>query len=83
MSIACAKGLAAGSVSIVLALVAGAAMPSAGIVLQAGLLGFFGYGLSLTLFVVALRGLGRRAPAPTFHWRPSSARRWRWRSGRR
>jgi drug/metabolite transporter (DMT)-like permease len=70
MSIACAKGLAAGSVSIVLALVAGAAMPPAGIVLRAGLLGFFGYGLSLTLFVVALRGLGAARTGAYFSLAP-------------
>jgi len=58
MSIACIKGLVAGSVSVALALAAGAALPAARVVLQAGLLGFVGYGLSLTLFVVALRGLG-------------------------
>jgi len=58
MLIACLKGLIAGSVSVALALVSGAAMPARAVVLEAGLLGFVGYGLSLTLFVVALRGLG-------------------------
>jgi drug/metabolite transporter (DMT)-like permease len=58
MSIACVKGLVAGSVSVTLALATGAAMPAPTIAAQAGLLGFIGYGLSLTLFIVALRGLG-------------------------
>lgn len=58
MLIACAKGLVAGSVSVVLAMATGAAMPPTALAVQTGLLGFVGYGLSLTLFVVALRGLG-------------------------
>ena len=58
MLIACLRGLVAGSVSVALALASGAVMPARVIVLEAGLLGFVGYGLSLTLFVVALRGLG-------------------------
>lgn len=58
MLIACVKGLVAGSVNVTLALAAGAAMPAPAIAVQAGLLGFVAYGLSLTLFVVALRGLG-------------------------
>lgn len=58
MLIACAKGLAAGSVSVGVAVAAGAAWPPVAVTAEAGLLGFVGYGLSLTLFVVALRGLG-------------------------
>ncbi len=58
MFIACAKGLVAGVTSVALALAYGAKVPAISIALQAGLLGFFSYGLSLTLFVVALRGLG-------------------------
>jgi drug/metabolite transporter (DMT)-like permease len=70
MSIACAKGLVAGSVSVALALTAGAAMPGARVVLEAGLLGFVGYGLSLTLFVVALRGLGTARTGAYFSLAP-------------
>jgi drug/metabolite transporter (DMT)-like permease len=58
MFIACAKGLVAGTTSVALALAFGARMPVRSTLLQAGLLGFVGYGLSLTLFVVALRSLG-------------------------
>ncbi len=58
MFIACAKGLVAGVTSVALALAYGAKMPAVATALQAGLLGFFSYGLSLTLFVVALRRLG-------------------------
>jgi len=70
MSIACAKGLVAGSVSVALALTAGAAMPGPRVVLEAGLLGFVGYGLSLTLFVVALRGLGTARTGAYFSLAP-------------
>jgi drug/metabolite transporter (DMT)-like permease len=58
MLIACAKGLVAGTTSVVLALTYGAQLPAKAIALQLGLLGFVGYGISLTLFVVALRHLG-------------------------
>jgi drug/metabolite transporter (DMT)-like permease len=58
MLVACTKGLIAGPISVALALRYGAHLPSATLLLQAGLLGFVGYGLSLTLFVLALRNLG-------------------------
>jgi hypothetical protein len=70
MLIACLKGLVAGSVSVALALATGAAMPPRAVVLEAGLLGFIGYGLSLTLFVVALRGLGTARTAAYFSLAP-------------
>ncbi len=56
--IAMTKGLAAGVTNLALALMAGAALPSATIAIAAGFLGLFSYGLSLVLFVVALRELG-------------------------
>ena len=58
MLIACTKGLAAGPVNLMLALHSGAHLPEAGLLIKAGLLGFVGYGLSLTLFVIALRLVG-------------------------
>jgi drug/metabolite transporter (DMT)-like permease len=70
MLIACTKGLVAGGVSVALALAAGAARPAPLVALQAGLLGFVGYGLSLTLFVVALRGLGTARTAAYFSLAP-------------
>ena len=70
MLIACLKGLIAGGVSVALALASGAAMPARAIVLEAGLLGFVGYGLSLTLFVVALRGLGTARTGAYFSLAP-------------
>jgi drug/metabolite transporter (DMT)-like permease len=57
-TIACLKGLAAGSVNVGLALQAGAVMPAPSTLAGASLVGFAGYGVSLALFVVALRHLG-------------------------
>ena len=58
MAIACAKGLVAGATNTTLALGMGAALPTTATVLQACALGFAGFGLSLSLFVLALRRLG-------------------------
>src|SRR5574343_526978 len=52
------KGLAAGSVNLAIALALGASLPAPGGLLGSAVLGFFAYGISLTLFVVALRHLG-------------------------
>lgn len=58
MLVACLKGLLAGLCNSGLALASGAHLPPA-VALGASLLvGFLGYGLSLTLFVVGLRTLG-------------------------
>jgi drug/metabolite transporter (DMT)-like permease len=70
MLIACLKGLIAGPVSIALALRYGARLPASILVLQAGLLGFAGYGLSLTLFVLALRNLGTARTGAYFSLAP-------------
>ncbi len=58
MQIAMAKGLVAGIANVGIALALGASLPSALPLAGAGLLGFFSYGVSLTLFVLALRHLG-------------------------
>lgn len=58
MVIACLKGLVAGSVNLCIALLLGAHLPSVGKTAGAMLTGFSGYGISLVLFVVALRNLG-------------------------
>jgi drug/metabolite transporter (DMT)-like permease len=70
MLIACVKGLIAGPVSVALALQYGAHMPPAATALRAGFLGFVGYGLSLTLFVVALRNLGTARTGAYFSLAP-------------
>lgn len=56
--IAMAKGLVAGTTNLLLALWLRAPWPDGGTVAGAALLGFASYGVSLTLFVVALRHLG-------------------------
>ena len=56
--IAGTKGLVAGAVNLTLGLLQGAALPGAAIVASAATLGLVGYGISLVLFVVALRHLG-------------------------
>lgn len=56
--VACGKGLAAGTINTALAVTAGAAIPGLRVIGSAMLIGLFGYGVSLALFVVALRGLG-------------------------
>ncbi|MFT3973498.1 MAG: DMT family transporter [Amaricoccus sp.] len=56
--IASAKGLVAGAVNLGLALAMGSSLPGIGTVAGALLLGFLAYGVSLSLFVCALRDLG-------------------------
>lgn len=56
--IASVKGLVAGSVNLILAFTLGAALPTPFSILGAMLVGFFAYGVSLTLFILALRHLG-------------------------
>jgi len=56
--IAGSKGIIAGGVNTLLALSIGAVMPDTLILVQAMTLGLLGYGISLVLFVLALRGLG-------------------------
>jgi drug/metabolite transporter (DMT)-like permease len=70
MSIACAKGLVAGPVSVALAIHYGASMPGVARVIQTALVGFIGYGLSLSLFVVALRRLGTARTGAYFSLAP-------------
>ena len=52
------KGLVAGAINLSLARSLGYAMPGIGTAAQAASVGFLGYGLSLVLFVLALRHLG-------------------------
>ncbi len=58
MVIACLKGLIAGPVNLAIAFGTGATLPAASAVGAAMLTGLAGYGVSLVLFVVALRHLG-------------------------
>ena len=56
--IAMIKGLAAGTVNAALAALSGAAIPAADMAAAAAAVGFLGVGVSLVLFVLALRHLG-------------------------
>ena len=58
VQIAAIKGLAAGTVNVGIALARGAEVPGVGTVAACGVVGLAGYGVSLTLFVLALRSLG-------------------------
>jgi drug/metabolite transporter (DMT)-like permease len=58
VQIAMIKGLVAGGVNVGLAWITGATLPALPLVLAVGLVGFLGYGVSLVLFVLALRWLG-------------------------
>jgi len=52
------KGLVAGPFNVMLAMAAGASIPSLPAISLAAITGFLGYGVSLVLYVVALRHLG-------------------------
>jgi EamA-like transporter family len=58
VQIAAIKGMVAGSINLALALWPRAEVPAAPIFMGAAVVGFFGYGVSLVLFVLALRWLG-------------------------
>lgn len=68
--IAGSKGLVAGCVNTGLGFALGAPWPTAGLWSSAMLIGFFGYGLSLVLFVIALRGLGTARTGAYFSTAP-------------
>src|SRR5207302_3312349 len=70
VQIALIKGLAAGAVNFALAMAAGAALPSAAPIVGAALIGFVGYGISLVLFVLALRHLGTARTGAYFSTAP-------------
>jgi drug/metabolite transporter (DMT)-like permease len=64
------KGLVAGPVNLVLGLWAGGSLPGLTPALAAGVVGFLGYGVSLALFVVALRHLGTARTGAYFSTAP-------------
>lgn len=69
--IAGSKGLIAGSVNCSLAIIlVGASMPGKMIFLATMLVGLLGYGLSLVMFVLALRGLGTARTGAYFSTAP-------------
>ena len=70
VQIAAIKGGVAGTINIIIALAIGYRFPHVGPLLATGVLGFFGYGLSLVLFVLALRNLGTARTGAYFSTAP-------------
>lgn len=70
LQIAELKGLVAGPVNLALGFWAGGHLPAAGPLLTALFAGFVGYGLSLSLFVLALRHLGTARTGAYFSTAP-------------
>jgi len=68
--IAAAKGLAAGVVNLALAMLIGQRLPAVTVLGGAMLLGLLGYGVSLSLFVLALRELGAARASAYFSVAP-------------
>jgi len=70
VNIAMIKGLAAGGINVVAALAYGASFPSALPLAGALALGWLSYGISLTLYIVALRHLGSARATSHFSTAP-------------
>lgn len=70
IEIAMLKGVVAGPVMFGLAFARGAALPQPGAAIAAALVGFLGYGISLVLFIVALRHLGTARTGAYFSTAP-------------
>lgn len=70
IQIAALKGGVAGGVNLAIGLALTGSMPGFDKVIAAGMLGFFGYGLSLVLFVLALRQLGSARTGAYFSTAP-------------
>jgi drug/metabolite transporter (DMT)-like permease len=70
VQIAMIKGLVAGAVNLSLALARGAHFPAMPSVAAAAIIGLFGYGVSLVLFVLALRNLGSARTGAYFSTAP-------------
>jgi drug/metabolite transporter (DMT)-like permease len=70
LQIAMIKGLAAGTVNFALALGHGALLPGPTTLAAAAAVGFFGYGISLVLFVLGLRHLGAARTGAYFSTAP-------------
>jgi drug/metabolite transporter (DMT)-like permease len=70
VQIAAIKGLVAGPVNVAVAFLVGAKLPGVLTVLESGVVGFVCYGVSLTLFVLALRHLGTARTGAYFSLAP-------------
>lgn len=64
------KGTVAGVVNTAIALALGTRVPEVGAIGEAMVVGLFGYGISLVLFVLALRGLGSARTGAYFSMAP-------------
>jgi drug/metabolite transporter (DMT)-like permease len=64
------KGSVAGCINMLIALTLGYRFPAPSMLVAAGLLGFVGYGVSLVLFVLALRSLGTARTSAYFSTAP-------------
>ena len=64
------KGLIAGPINLALGLWAGGSIPSINALALAGIVGFLGYGVSLVLYVLALRHLGTARTGAYFSTAP-------------
>lgn len=70
VQIAMIKGLVAGTVNLVLALSLGASLPGGGLIAAGALVGFLGVGVSLVMFMLALRHLGAARTGAYFSLAP-------------
>ncbi len=70
LKIAAIKGVVAGTVNCAIGLLSGAQVPNAAQIAQASITGFVGYGLSLVLFILALRRLGTARTGAYFSTAP-------------
>ncbi|MCW5772722.1 MAG: DMT family transporter [Rhodospirillaceae bacterium] len=70
VQIATAKGLVAGAINVGLAAAQGAALPAWDTLGAAAIVGLLGYGISITLFVLALRHLGTARTGAYFSTAP-------------
>ena len=70
LQIAATKGVVAGATNLLLAFASGALLPSLSAIGGAALVGLLGYGVSLVMFVLALRHLGSARTAAYFSTAP-------------
>ena len=70
LQIAMIKGIAAGAVNVGLAAALQLRWPATTVIIAAGIVGFLGYGVSLTCFVLALRHLGAARTGAYFSLAP-------------
>ena len=70
VQIATIKGLAAGAINLAIAFGLGAALPDLGTIAAGAVVGLLGYGVSIALFVLALRHLGTARTAAYFSTAP-------------